>query len=98
MANLTRVCVLVAALFVTLDAGLCPVLCLYADRAEHGSSSLPSQAASSSACGACACGLVAVDAERSRPMALVAKPAAESAASLPLLDPAFDIDHPPRLS
>jgi hypothetical protein len=98
VANLARAGVLFATLFVTLDAGFCPVVCLYADQAEHGSSAPPSQAASSSACGACACGLVAVDAERSCPLAPVAKPAAESAATLPLLDPAFDIDHPPRLA
>lgn len=98
MANFTRAFVLFAALFVTIDAGLCPVLCLYADRAEHGSSGLPSQAASSSACGACSCGLAAANTELTCPPAPVAKPVAEFSAALPVFDPAFDIDHPPRRS
>ena len=50
--KLIRVCVLLLALFVTVDAGLCPVLCLNADSAGHGSSNVPSQGATSSACGA----------------------------------------------
>jgi hypothetical protein len=98
MAKLTRVCVLLVALVVTLDAGLCPVLCLYADSAGHGSSSLPSQGASSSACGACSSGLVAVAADPLGPLTPLTKPATEYLVVLPPLAPAFDIDHPPRLS
>ena len=98
MTNLGRAFILFAAFFVTLDAGLCPVLCLDADRAEHGSSGLPSQTAPSSACGACVCGLVAVNAEVSCPLTPVAIPAIDFATTLPILAPSFDIDHPPRLS
>ena len=98
VTNLARACVLFAAFFVTLDAGLCPVLCLYGEKAEHGSSSLPSQTASSGACGACVCGLVAIDAEVSSPLMPVAKPTVESGPTLSVLDPSYDIDHPPRLS
>lgn len=96
--KLTRVGVLFVALFVTLDAGLCPVLCLNADNAGHGSSNLPSQGAASTVCGACSTGLVAVAADVSGPLTPVAKTAPEYRVVLPPLAPAFDIDHPPRLS
>lgn len=94
----TRILVLLLALFVTVDAGLCPVLCLNADSAGHRSSNLPSQGSASSACGACSSGLVAVAADVSGPLTPVAKPAPEYRAVLPPLAPAFDIDHPPSLS
>lgn len=97
-SKLTRVSVLLVALFVTLDAGLCPVLCLSADSAGHESSNLPSQGAASSACGACSSGLVAVAADVSGPLTPVAETAPEYRVVLPPLAPAFDIDHPPRLS
>lgn len=96
VAKLTRVCVLLVAVFVTVDAGLCPVLCLNADTAGHGSSTLPSQGAASSACGACSCGLVVAGADLRGPLTPVAKAATEYGVVLPPLAPAFDIDHPPR--
>lgn len=96
--KLTRVCVLLAALFVTVDAGLCPVLCLYAERGEHGSSTLPSQTASSTACGACVCALAAIDNAFLRPPTPVVQQPAELSASPPVLTPASEIDHPPRRS
>ena len=96
--KLARLGVFVVALFVTVDAGLCPVLCLNADSAGHGSSNLPSQGAASTACGACSIGLVAVAAGVPGPLTPEAKTAPEYRAVLPPLAPAFDIDHPPRLS
>ena len=97
VVKLTRTAVFLAALFVTVDAGLCPVLCLYTDQAEHGSSNLPSPSAST-ACGVCACGLVGIDDGFPCPLAPVDKQAAEFLAARPLLDSASDIDHPPRQS
>ena len=85
VAKLTRVCVLLVAVFVTVDAGLCPVLCLNADTAGHGSSTLPSQGAASSACGACSCGLVAVATDLRGPLTPVAKTATEYRGVLPPL-------------
>ena len=96
--KLIRVCVLLVAVFVTVDAGLCPVLCLNADTAGHGSSNLPSQGASSSACGACSCGLVAAAADLPDSLTPLTKPVTEYQDTLPPLAPAFDIEHPPRLS
>ena len=98
MTKLARVCVLLVTVFVTVDAGLCPVLCLNADSAGHGSSNVPSQGATSSACGACSSGLVAVAAGLPSPLTLLTKPATQYRVVLPPLAPAFDIDHPPRLS
>lgn len=98
MTKLARVGILLVALFVTLDAGLCPVLCLNAESAGHGSSNLPSQGAASSACGACASGLVAVATVNAVPLTPVATRTPEyGVAPLPFA-PAFDIDHPPRPS
>ena len=94
----TRILALLLALFVTLDAGLCPVLCLNADSEGHRSSNLPSQGSASSACGACSIGLVAVATDVSGSLTPVAKTAPEYRVVLPPLAPAFDIDHPPRLS
>ena len=96
--KLAHVGILLLALFVTVDAGLCPVLCLSADSAGHGSSNLPSQGAASSACGACSSGLVAVVADVLGPLTPVAKTAPDYRVVLPPLAPTFDIDHPPRLS
>lgn len=97
--KLIRVCVLLMALFVTVDAGLCPVLCLYADdSAGHGSANVPSQAATSSACGVCSCGLVAAAPGLPSSLTPLTKPVTQYQDSLPPLAPAFDIEHPPRLS
>lgn len=98
MTKLARVFVLLLTVFVIGDAGLCPVLCLSADSAGHGSSNVPSQGATSSACGACSSGLVAVATGLPSPLKLLIKPATQYGVVLPPLAPAFDIDHPPRLS
>ena len=96
--KLIRVSVLLMALFVTVDAGLCPVLCLYADSPGHGSTNVPSQAATSSACGVCSCGLVAAAPGLPSSLTPLTKPVTPYQGSLPPLAPAFDIEHPPRLS
>ena len=96
--KLIRVSVLLMALFVTVDAGLCPVLCLYADSAGHGSTNVPSQAATSSACGVCSCGLVAAAPGLPSSLTPLTKRVTPYQGSLPPLAPAFDIEHPPRLS
>ena len=98
MTKLARAFVFLLTVLVTVDAGLCPVLCLYADSARHGSSNVPSQGATSSACGACSSGLVAVAAGLPSPLKLLTKPAIPYQVVLPPVAPAFDIDHPPRLS
>ena len=93
----TRVFVLAAALFFITDACLCPVLCLYADRSEHGSSKLPSPSVST-ACGACAGGLLPMESGFPCPLTPAAKQAIEFPAGRALPTLASDIDHPPRRS
>lgn len=97
MAKLARALVMSIALFVTLDAVLCPVLCLQNESQEHRQAP-SSQNSSSSACGACTCALapgltnVAV-----RPLdPLLPGMIGASALDLSILL-SFDIDHPPRL-
>lgn len=98
MTKLVRVCVLLLTVFVIGDAGLCPVLCLNADTTGHGSSNVPSQAPASSACGACSSGLVAAATVLPSSLTSLTKLVTQCQDALLPLAPAFDIEHPPRLS
>lgn len=98
MTKLARVCVLLLTVFVIGDAGLCPVLCLSADTAGHGSSNVPSQGPASSACGACSSGLVAIATVLPCSLTSPTKLVTEHQGALLPLAPASDIEHPPRVS
>lgn len=98
LVKLTRAFVLFAALFITVDAGLCPILCLYMERGEHGSSSLPAQTGGTTACGACTCGLLSVDSGLGSPLAPIARQSVALLTQPPQLALLSDIDHPPRQS
>ena len=94
MPKLSRACVLLIAFFITVDAELCPLLCLTVQNAAHESSNVPAQP---NTCGACSSGLPTVAADPVwRPMALTITDAGPAAIPPPLA-PTFDIDHPPRL-
>jgi hypothetical protein len=84
------------ALFVAVDAMLCPVMCLSADAASHRSTNLPSQGNSAAACGACSIGIVALQADLAAPPDLLAARPSLQSIDRPLPAAVADIDHPPR--
>jgi hypothetical protein len=88
--------VVIMALFVALDAAVCPVLCLRADAPSHQSKN-PTQGSSSASCGACSIGIVPLDAYVAAAPDLLTAPPIRHSADRALLAHVADIDHPPRL-
>lgn len=96
MLRLSRVCVVIAVVFITADAGLCPFFCLINDSAAHDASNPPAQA--NSCGGTCSSASTAVTLDvHSRP-AVPAGPVLRLAVLQLRPAPTFDIDHPPRLA
>ena len=96
MPRLSRICVVVAVLFVTADAALCPFLCLVDETAAHESSNVPP---SPNQCGG-VCGSVLTAATvdgRWQPTGTT-ETVIQPRVMWFGLAPTFDIDHPPRLS
>ena len=96
MPRLSHFGVVIAMLFITADAGLCPFLCLAEDTAAHESSNVPPPP--NQCGGVCGSALTAatVDA-RWQPIGDTA-PVVSPLVMQFSLAPTFDIDHPPRLS
>ena len=95
MPRLSRLWVVIAVLFVTADAGLCPILCLIGDTGAHESSVPPPPNQSGGVCGSVLTA-AAADArwEATGNTETVIQPLGMRLG----LAPTFDIDHPPRLS
>jgi len=89
--------VVVMALFVAMDAMVCPVICLRADADSHKSTNLPSQGSSSAACGACSIGIVSLQSDVAAPPDLLTTRPSLQSVDRVLAVPVADIDHPPRL-
>jgi hypothetical protein len=99
VSNLIRRCVLIVAFFVTVDAGVCPVVCLATESTQaHAASNLPVQPGPSTACAGCAAGVVALDAGLADPLTAAIRHPGPHAVASPPSAPAVDIDHPPRRS
>lgn len=94
--RLSRVCVVIAVLFTTADAGLCPFLCLFDDSAAHEASNVPAHV--NSCGGTCSSASTAVTLDvHWRPAVPASRvPRPETVPLCPA--PTFDIDHPPRLA
>ncbi len=95
--RLSRRVVLVIALFVTVDALVCPVMCLVAGAESHQASSSGTQGTASLICGACSAGTGPLQSYLPTALVLVT-----DCRTLPIdppcIAPVGDIDHPPRLA
>ena len=95
--RMSRRLVLVIGLFITVDAAVCPVMCLVEDAASHQASTAGTQGTPSLSCGACSAGTVALGTFATAALVLVTAPTA-SHIDPPCVAPVGDIDHPPRLA
>ena len=83
-------------LLITIDAVVCPVLCLNLDTPSHQTSSLPSQGVGCAG-GFCSSGLLAVRVGQPETWTPTAQRLDDAHTFHPGLDPTADIDHPPRV-
>lgn len=95
--RLSRHVVLVIALFVAVDALVCPVMCMVADAESHQASTTGTQGTVSLSCAACSASTVAL--QNYLPTAfLLVTDCRTAPIDTPCIAPVGDIDHPPRLA
>lgn len=98
--GMSRLAIILVLLFIGLDAGVCPVVCLATDAASHQASGVPSQGSGlGAACGGmCWSGVTGHAIDSSVVLMHDCSRIPEGPVALPSRSPVANIDHPPRLA